>query len=1015
MLRAMWYNINNMVLLLVNLSPVHSACMHSADVVGSIAIPDTVTILADGAYQGCNDVTSVFIPDSVTSIGQSAFKNCASLANVSIPDSVTTIGAGAFPACIGFGLRMHSPELIFGDNDPYGISSVPRGVVECIPCQNVSTLTFPAGLVSINSFAFQECNAIQNIVFPDTLVSIGIAAFNECSRLQTVVIPDAVEIVSDYAFDNCRALQSVKIGNAVTHIGIDAFESCIGFGLSTTSDAAATTTPPDAHRGTTVECAPCAHDTVLRVPNATATIGEFTFIGCNSITTVAFPDTLQRIGNAAFSSSASLQTVTIPDAVTYIGLNAFGSCGALEHVALGDSVFFIGALAFSQCLSLFTIVLPDAITAIEVLTFMGCRDLVSVTFGQGLTSIGEGAFQSCDSLSSIQIPNSVQTIGETAFYGCSLCGIDQTEQIYSVLNDAVEFVGLHLAVENVTVLAGYTFYHCDTLQSVRIADTVVRIAPRAVSFAVSLNAITIPDSVTMIASSAFEGCVSLHTVRIPPRVNVSAFAFFGCACDIHAYTNGTALQECKPGYLNATDDWVQYTTCAPGAEYQTRAGSYTSDRACASLTVCSATTQRVATPATATTDRVCATNTQRMSPAPLSTAKKVAITIGAVVVTTCACIVIVYLQQKRRRTESDLHLRDLLLEDERAEKQHLYAENIEMKRAWEIDERDLKMERQLAAGAFGSVWRAQWGHVVVAVKLLKTVLPEDALDSLASDEFDREVSFMQKIRHPNLVLFYGAGRTAAHVPFLVVEFMSEGSMRKVLASVRVLSCATRVGMALDIARGMRHLHGIGSLHRDLKSDNCLVGDNLRTKVADFGTSRLIKGGNMTNNTASWQGMDVEAGAPFDLNTHGVGTPLWMAPEMMRRGGAYGQAVDIYSYGIVLWELLTRETPWEKEILETGAHFSPALWNAVQGGVRPTLPAVTEFADAYVKLLTQCWQGEPSARPAFADIVTTLETLEEHPDVRPVPASQPPVYARASFVPAPRGSAWRRRQVSIFRA
>lgn len=108
-------------------------------------------------------------------------------------------------------------------------------------------------------------------------------------------------------------------------------------------------------------------------------------------------------------------------------------------------------------------------------------------------------------------------------------------------------------------------------------------------------------------------------------------------------------------------------------------------------------------------------------------------------------------------------------------------------------------------------------------------------------------------RHPNLLIFYGAGVTSDHRPFLVVELMSEGSLRRLLAKRRSTSgslprddasgahlCEDAFGaafrwqqrlmVALDIAQGVRHLHSMQYIHRDLKSDNCLVGHDMRVKV-----------------------------------------------------------------------------------------------------------------------------------------------------------------------------------------
>jgi len=432
------------------------------------------------------------------------------------------------------------------------------------------------------------------------------------------------------------------------------------------------------------------------------------------------------------------------------------------------------------------------------------------------------------------------------------------------------------------------------------------------------------------------------------------------------YTNGTALQDCHPGYIDeSTNTWINYTNCNLATHYESRQGTYTTDFVCTRLTKCTS-GSRVSVLPTATSDRACSPERA------LSTADKAGIAVGVVVFVAIVGIVIYRLHRLRRSTLDDLRLNEKLLHDEHIEKETLYAENIEMKRAWEIGENDLVLECVLASGAFGTVWKARWGHIEVAVKKLRMPLDDD-VGGLANEDFNREVSFMQKIRHPNLLIFYGAGVAADHRAFMVVELMCHGSMRKMLLSDGPLTCVSRILMAIDVARGMAHLHSLECIHRDLKSDNCLVGHNFRVKVGDFGTSRLLRtqgvavSGDDDASTRIGESLDVTHSLTGD-----VGTPLWMAPELMRAGvRKYGMEVDVYSYGIILWELMCRATPWEQAVPETDVQFMGALQNAVLGGVRPRLPAETDFPDEFIALMKECWAGDCEHRPTFAHVVAVL--------------------------------------------
>lgn len=111
-------------------------------------------------------------------------------------------------------------------------------------------------------------------------------------------------------------------------------------------------------------------------------------------------------------------------------------------------------------------------------------------------------------------------------------------------------------------------------------------------------------------------------------------------------------------------------------------------------------------------------------------------------------------------------------------------------------------------------------------------------------------------------------------------------------------------------------------------------------------------------------------------TSGVGTPLWMAPELLVRGHKYGQPIDVYSFSIVMWELATRATPREADIDERDdARFCMALYQAVRDGQRPSIPPDSEFGAAYFALMQQCWSKRPDDRPAFVSIVQTMESFE----------------------------------------
>jgi len=156
-----------------------------------ISIPDSVTCIGAGAFNGCNGLTDVTIPDGVASIGDYAFAWCNSLTDVTIPDGVTSIGDYAFAWC-----------------------------------SSLTDVTIPDGVTSIGDYTFAWCDSLASVTIPDGVTSIGDYAFTGYNRLTDVTIPNGVTSIGDYAFAWCNSLASVTIPDSITSIGEGAFSGC---------------------------------------------------------------------------------------------------------------------------------------------------------------------------------------------------------------------------------------------------------------------------------------------------------------------------------------------------------------------------------------------------------------------------------------------------------------------------------------------------------------------------------------------------------------------------------------------------------------------------------------------------------------------------------------------------------------------------------------------------------------------------------------------------------------------
>ncbi|KAJ1258726.1 hypothetical protein BS78_10G097900 [Paspalum vaginatum] len=272
---------------------------------------------------------------------------------------------------------------------------------------------------------------------------------------------------------------------------------------------------------------------------------------------------------------------------------------------------------------------------------------------------------------------------------------------------------------------------------------------------------------------------------------------------------------------------------------------------------------------------------------------------------------------------------------------------------FEIQWEELTLGERVGLGSFGEVYRGDWHGTEVAVKkFLQQDISSDALE-----EFRTEVGIMKRLRHPNVVLFMGAVTRVPHLS-IVTEFLPRGSLfRLIHRANNQLDEKRRLRMALDVARGMNYLHNCTPVivHRDLKSPNLLVDKNWVVKVCDFGLSRI------KHNT-------------FLSSRSTAGTAEWMAPEVLRNEPS-DEKCDVFSYGVILWELCTLLQPWEgmNPMQVVGAVGFQQRRLDIPGGVDP----------AVAEIIRRCWQTDPRMRPSFSEIMAVLRPL-----LKNMPANQP---------------------------
>jgi serine/threonine protein kinase len=260
---------------------------------------------------------------------------------------------------------------------------------------------------------------------------------------------------------------------------------------------------------------------------------------------------------------------------------------------------------------------------------------------------------------------------------------------------------------------------------------------------------------------------------------------------------------------------------------------------------------------------------------------------------------------------------------------------------WVIDFDEIVLGKQVGMGSYGVVHRGQWKGVEVAVKRFV----KQKLDERRMLEFRAEVAFLSELHHPNVVLFIGACIKSPNL-CIVTEFAKQGSLKDLVGCASVkLPWMRKLELLRSAAMGISYLHSLDPVivHRDVKPSNLLVDESWNVKVADFGFAR-IKEENATMTRC--------------------GTPCWTAPEVIR-GEKYDERADVYSFGIVMWEVLTRKQPFG------GRNFMGVSLDVLEGK-RPQVPG--DCPVEFKKLMKKCWHASAVKRPSMENVLARLENL-----------------------------------------
>ena len=490
----------------------------------------TVNAIEERAFQNCSALKAVIVPNTVTEIGFGAFNGCNSLTELTLPFVGKSANATESRWAV-FG-------YVFGDENPaddemdrsttkYTTSGSAGYTSQSHYSSNTNYMFYYAipksirkvtitNQTKIPEYAFQNCDLIKEITFETEITDVGLNAFQKCSALSSCDFSvSASTIINQYAFQNCTSLTSFSIPTGVIKISAYVFDGC--------------TAMTNVEIPNTVEtisgCAfkNCAGLATITVPNSVTSIGGGAFAGCNGLVEMKLPfvgsninatetrwavfgyifgdkdpddDDMDRSttkystsGSSGLTSQShyssntnymfyyaipkSIKKVTITNQTT-VPAYAFQNCDLIKEIAFEKTVTYIDTYAFSNAAALTHIglsVSPD--TVIQSYAFANCDSFTEIVIPYGVSELGDYAYSGCDRLKKIEIPNTLISIGNWAFNGCS----------------ALADVTIPSSVEKI---GGCAFKNC-----------------------IGLTSIVVPDSVVKIGGGAFAGCNGLVEITLP--------------------------------------------------------------------------------------------------------------------------------------------------------------------------------------------------------------------------------------------------------------------------------------------------------------------------------------------------------------------------------------------------------------------------------------------------------------------------------------------------------------------
>ena len=662
------------------------------------------------------------------------------------------------------------------------------------------------------------------------------------------------------------------------------------------------------------------------------TLKGWCFRDCKAVRTLHFEDgsCVTKIEDWAFSGCTSLCSFVWPRGVDTIPWECFKGCSNLSDFRFEDASCLkkIDTGAFSDCRSLSSFVWPRSVDTIPERCFEVCEALRDFRFEDAscLRKIQESPFFLCKSLCEFVWPCSIESIPGGCFYGCQSLRDLRFEDVSRLKRIENEAFGDCFSLcsfvwpRSIHLIRAYCFQNCKSLRDFRFEDSssLNKIENGAFEGCQSLTKFVWPRNVSTIPHGCFQNCYSLCEFRCEDMSclkKIEVLAFGQCS------SLSSFVWPRQVDTIPASCFWF----CKSLRDFRFEDGACVSTIGANAFTYCGLITFSV----------------------PCSVEF-----IGDGCFSDCDSLRTVVLEQGTKLSKDDLEgaglgsgVEVVLSEEGRRKPLSEFL----------IDLSSLEKQtppHELVSGGTGCVklFKRKTDGKLIVGKFL-----ESDNSGMSQKIFEREISNLIALDHPCIVSLSGYVLPCSltkHRFVVFTEYVSGGSLSDAIS----LSCSsdslshwfdstTRASIVVGIVHAMKYIHSRGIIHRDLKPSNVLLDEQHRPLICDFGSSRVLA-------------------SDMTLTQSPQLTMYYAAPEFGDEDTDYDSKVDVYSFGMMLYEVVTGRLALR--------HLNQyQVMPFIVRGKRPDIPdKVLPFTRS---LITRCWSGDPSQRPSFSDIYSELVT------------------------------------------